>query len=104
MQLGHLGVINDIPEDLNQREAVVNRALDVRSAAMNYLAITIRHHATPLGTLGIFAHFVRLNIFRQGYEGFFRRRQRRRRVRRVINEGCGGIHESSWRCQGWNDC
>ena len=41
-----------LPDELEQREFVVNRALDVRSAAMMYLAVSIRHDATPLGTPG----------------------------------------------------
>lgn len=41
-----------LPEDLEQREFVINRAMDVRSASMVYLAVSIRHDATPLGTTG----------------------------------------------------
>jgi len=41
-----------LPDELDQREFVVNRALDVRSASMMYLAVSIRHNATPLGTPG----------------------------------------------------
>jgi len=45
-------MVNVLPNDLEQREFVVNRALDVRSASMLHLAFIIRHDATPLGTPG----------------------------------------------------
>ena len=51
-QFAHLEMVNVLPDDLEQREFVANRALDVRSASMMYLAFMIRHNATPLGTPG----------------------------------------------------
>jgi hypothetical protein len=51
-QFAHLEMMNVLPDDLGQRDFVVNRALDVRSASMTYLAVWIRHDATPLGTPG----------------------------------------------------
>jgi len=51
-QIGQLGVANDLPEGLDRRDVVINRAMDVRSAAMLYLASHINHDATPFGTLG----------------------------------------------------
>ena len=51
-QFAHLKMMNVLPDDLEQREFVANRALDVRSASMMYLAFMIRHNATPLGTPG----------------------------------------------------
>ena len=53
-QFAHLELVNVLPDDLEQRDFIVNRALDVRSASMMYLAISIRHDATPLGTPGKF--------------------------------------------------
>ena len=50
---GQLAAVKGIPQDISQHEDVINRAIDVRSAAMNYIAITIRHHSTPFGTIGI---------------------------------------------------
>jgi hypothetical protein len=47
-----LAVINDLPEDLKQREFVVNCALDVCSASMAYLAINVKHDSTVGGTAG----------------------------------------------------
>jgi hypothetical protein len=52
-QFAHLELVNVLPSDLEQREFVVNRALDVRSASMKYLAVSIRHNETSLGTPGI---------------------------------------------------
>jgi hypothetical protein len=49
----HLKIVKVLPEDLEQRDFVVNRALDVRSASMIYLAVMIRHDSTPFGTPGI---------------------------------------------------
>jgi len=52
-QFAYLEMVNVLPDDLEQREFVANRALDVRSAAMMYLAFMVGHDATPLGTPGI---------------------------------------------------
>ena len=49
-QFAHLELVNILPEELEQREFVVNRALDVRSASMKHLAVSLRHDSTPLGT------------------------------------------------------
>jgi len=51
-QLDRLSIVESIPEDIDSA-MVVNRALDVRSACLVYLALNIRHEATPLGTVGI---------------------------------------------------
>lgn len=51
-QLEQFKVIDNIPENLEQRDSLLNRALDVRSACMQYLAANIRHNATFLGTTG----------------------------------------------------
>ena len=53
-----------LPGELEQREFVVNRALDVRSAAMMYLTVSIRHDATPLGTPGTAPSHICLNEVR----------------------------------------
>jgi hypothetical protein len=45
-------MVNVLPNDLVQREFIVNRALDVRSASMIYLAVSIHHQETALGTPG----------------------------------------------------
>ena len=51
-QFAHLEMINVLPDDLEQRDFVVNRALDVRSASMTYLAVRICRDSVPLGTPG----------------------------------------------------
>jgi len=53
-QLEQLAILDIIPEDLEQRDFVINRALDVRSAAMLFLAMNIRHDSTFLGIPGMF--------------------------------------------------
>jgi hypothetical protein len=55
-QFAHLELVNILPEELEQREFVINRALDVRSASMMHLAVSLRHDSTPLGTPGIHHH------------------------------------------------
>jgi hypothetical protein len=49
-----LTVLELLPDDLKKRDFVLNRALDVRSAAMVYLAICIRHNSIRGGIPGIF--------------------------------------------------
>jgi hypothetical protein len=39
-----LEILSVLPDDLEQRQSVINRALDVRSASMVYLAVSIRHY------------------------------------------------------------
>lgn len=51
-QFAQLELVNVLPNDLEQREFVANRALDVWSASMLYLAFIIRHDATPHGIPG----------------------------------------------------
>jgi len=51
-QLEQLEILDMLPEDLEQHESVVNCAIDVRSASMIYLAVNIRHQATPGGDIG----------------------------------------------------
>jgi hypothetical protein len=52
-QLEQLEILNILPEELEQRVSVINRAIDVRSAAMIYLAVNIHHQTTALGDMGI---------------------------------------------------
>jgi hypothetical protein len=51
-ELEQLKVIDSIPEDFEQRDILVNRALDVRSACMRFLAANICHNATSFGITG----------------------------------------------------
>ena len=57
LQLGELDVATIVPDDLERYDIVINRAIDVRTACMQYLASHIRHDATPLGTIGNLPHF-----------------------------------------------
>jgi len=56
-QLQLLGILKYLPDDIELREPVINRAIDVRSACMVYLAINIRHFATPGGLVGKHIHW-----------------------------------------------
>ena len=51
-QLEQLDIVQSLPDDLVQATLVINRAMDVRSTFMHYLALHIRHDASPLGTVG----------------------------------------------------
>ena len=53
-------MLNVLPEDLEQRDFVVNRALDVRSASMMHLTVMIRHNSTPFGTSGMISEYIQL--------------------------------------------
>jgi hypothetical protein len=48
-----LAVLDVLPDDLDQSDFVCNRALDVRSASLVYLAVCIRHHSIRGGIPGI---------------------------------------------------
>ena len=63
-QLEQLEILDILPEDIGQRESVVNCAIDVRSASMIYLAVNIRHQATPLGDVGKSFLYVSINRVR----------------------------------------
>jgi hypothetical protein len=52
-QLEQLAILDVLPNDLEQRDVIINRALDVRSAAMLFLAIAIRYEATSFGIPGM---------------------------------------------------
>ena len=50
--MGELNVATILPGDVERCDAVINRAIDVRTACMVYLAYNICDDATPLGTFG----------------------------------------------------
>ena len=50
--LTHLGVVDDISDDLPHHDVLVNRALDIRSSSMLYLAIQLKHDGNRLGLTG----------------------------------------------------
>ena len=47
-----LAVLDVLPDDLEQSNFICNRALDVRSASLVYLAVCIRHHSIRGGIPG----------------------------------------------------
>ena len=53
-QLGQLKVVDSLPDSGVPPTALINRSLDVKSAALTYIAIHICHESGRLGTLGIF--------------------------------------------------
>lgn len=60
-----------LPGDLKEREFVINRAMDVRSASMKYLAVSIRHDATRFGTPGTGLSYKRLTEIGRLAKTFF---------------------------------
>jgi len=52
--LGQLGVLEMISAQM-ECESLFNRAVDVRSASMLYLAVHIQHDATLMGGIGTYA-------------------------------------------------
>ena len=60
--MNDLQIVENIPENLEQRESVINRAIDITSACMVYLAEHLCHDMVPLGDLGEVAIFQLLII------------------------------------------
>jgi len=52
-QLGQLQIIESLPTVNVPSQALINSAMDVRSAVMRYLAVQIRHESNALGVVGI---------------------------------------------------
>lgn len=54
-QVGHLQVVKSIPSDVEkqERDRLVNRAMDVRSACILYLAAQLRRDESWLGIVGM---------------------------------------------------
>jgi len=42
-QLEQLAILSVLPEDVIHRESIINRALDVHTASMLFLAVSIQH-------------------------------------------------------------
>lgn len=51
--VGQLEITDAIPEGIDRGD-IINRAMDVRSAAMLYIAQQIEHDASALGTIGCY--------------------------------------------------
>jgi hypothetical protein len=52
-QLGQLKVITELPDSGVPPITLINRAVDVKSAALTYIAVRIHHQSGRFGTLGI---------------------------------------------------
>ena len=76
-QLNNMKAVHRLPQDIEQRESVVNRALDVRSSCMIYIARLISHESTILGMTGTI-HCLNLRFFidlcREDNKNYFCRR------------------------------
>ena len=57
-QFDHLEILRDLSRDLECYEFIFRRAMNIRSAFMNYLATNIRHNATSLGVVGKISLFL----------------------------------------------
>jgi hypothetical protein len=52
-QLEQLDIVRILPGDLEEYRVVINRAMDIRSACMVYVACHILHEQTNFGLVGI---------------------------------------------------
>lgn len=71
-QIGQLYVINDLPNSKVPSEAVINRALDVKTAVINHVAAHISHQTGRFGISGsssLSSHAV--NVIGHVARGFF---------------------------------
>jgi hypothetical protein len=59
-QLGQLEIVagDDLPNTVIPSKALQNRSMDVKSAALAYLSVHIRHEGGRLGIIGMFAVFL----------------------------------------------
>jgi hypothetical protein len=57
-QLEQLDILDSLPDDFAQRESLVNRAMDIRSAFMLYLAAHIQHAVSPFGRIGTLNSYI----------------------------------------------
>jgi hypothetical protein len=71
-QLGQLEVTAHFPDALTPTTAVINRALDVKSAVLVYISVHIRHESNTLGIVGICSDFVWL-ISRKHWDHYSQR-------------------------------
>jgi len=61
-QLANLDVVEEVPENLPHRDRLVNRAVDVRSASMLYIAIQLKHDQNSFGLAGLVPRWFSLTI------------------------------------------
>lgn len=53
-------MITQLPDDVVPTDDLVNRAMDVRSAALKYIAVHIRHESQYFGIAG--THIIRKQL------------------------------------------
>jgi hypothetical protein len=70
-QLARLEVIERLPDAGVKTDQLVNRALDVLSASLNYLSLHIRHESGRLGILGRHIAIYQLNLLGSMSSTFF---------------------------------
>jgi hypothetical protein len=62
-QLDQLSVLESLPDGHVQPEQLMNRATDILSAVLTYLAVHIRHEPGRFGVVGIQAFLFRIINF-----------------------------------------
>jgi hypothetical protein len=61
-QLGQLNVVKQLPNVNIDSDPLINRAMDVQTAVLNYLTAHINHESKHFGTLGTFALFCKVSF------------------------------------------
>jgi len=67
----HLRISQKLPDDIEEREAVINRAMDVRSGCLLYLAAHLPRDIVPLGDIGKATSWRLLTIQGKVFKTFF---------------------------------
>jgi hypothetical protein len=62
-------VTEELPRDLSTFNQVENQAMDVQSASMLYIALSLRHDTTPFGTIGCLPIYMIGKMFRTIFTG-----------------------------------
>jgi len=90
--LGQLAVVDDLPDIMVPSIPLSNRALDVKSAALIYLAVHIRHQGNRLGITGMSNALLETYLhFRQRWYGPFQRKLRMRLMPNSIRKSNPGV-------------
>lgn len=64
-QLEQLRIVERLPQSDVSAQALINSAMDVQSAVMNYIAVQIRHQSTAFGIVGISKNVTGLTDFQR---------------------------------------
>jgi len=68
-QLGQLAIVQDLPQISIDSEPLRNRATDVLSATLSFLAVNIKAQSNRFGMIGKSLYFQPINIIRKGHKG-----------------------------------